>query len=417
MTHSTSDRPDSLRSTFFGRTALGILMVVFFLVPFAMRGARVSVQNMRNDVKDWLPAEFQETTDINWFWRHFLGERFVLASWDNCTADDESYKLMMAKLLPEVPPSLAGVDLEAMAEEAAAKVAAASGETAGSAAAGEAAKPDDPTALKLERGMHNVHLERPYPFIGDRLGLFFTGQDHYNWGGRKEKWVQGLKGLWYFLTPEGELYEWDGAKAPIAAFAGKAWRGISGTRLEAKRVATFTPEDAAWYYERPRRLDAQLFRSVTTGPTVLEGLTAEGGVLEGNEQEAQRRLQGSLFGKDGKTTALVLNFTEAGRSDLHRVMGRGMLGRPRGRLYDLAEECGVSMSQLHLGGPTVDNVAIDEEGTITLVRLVSLCVILGIGLSYACFRSISATLMVIFVGGVSAVASVELVGWSGATLD
>ena len=420
MTHSTSDRPGSLRSTFFSRTALGILMVVFFLVPFAMRGARVSVQNMRNDVKDWLPAEFQETKDITWFWRHFLGERFVLASWDNCTADDESYKLMMAKLLPEVPPSLVGVDFEAMAEEAAAKVAAASGNgAAGEGAAGEAAAPksDDPTALKLERGMHNVHLERPYPFIGDRLGLFFTGHDHYNWGGRKEKWVQGLKGLWYFLTPEGELYEWDGAKAPIAAWAGKLWRGFTGAPLEAKRVATFTPEDAAWYYERPRRLDAQLFRSVTTGPTVLEGLTAEGGVLEGNEQEAQRRLQGSLFGKDGKTTAFVLNFTEAGRLDLHRVMGRGMLGRPRGRLYDLAEECGVSMSQLHLGGPTVDNVAIDEEGTITLVRLVSLCVVLGIGLSYACFRSISATLMVFFVGGVSAVASIALVGWTGATLD
>ena len=90
MTHSTSPSSGSGRSTFFGRTALGILMIVFFLVPFAMRGARVSVQNMRNDVKDWLPSTFRETKEMDWFWKHFLGERFVVMSWDGCTGDDDS---------------------------------------------------------------------------------------------------------------------------------------------------------------------------------------------------------------------------------------------------------------------------------------------------------------------------------------
>ena len=37
---------------------------------------------------------------------------------------------------------------------------------------------------------------------------------------------------------------------------------------------------------------------------------------------------------------------------------------------------------LRLGGPPVDNIAIDEEGTVTLVRLVGYSVLVG-----ACFRT------------------------------
>lgn len=406
-----------MKRTFFARAALPILMIVFFFVPFALRGARVSVQTMKNDVRDWLPSTFAETREMNWFWKHFLGERFIIASWDGCTADDESYRLMLRKLKMEVPPSM---------QESVGEGAATEGEGASETSLGGQAPPlqatapvadDESPALADERGMHTLHLERPYRFIGDKLGLFFTGNDYRNWGHRDEKWVQGKDGLWYFITQDGNLYEWDGGKAPVASLAGKILRSVVGGQVEGKRVASFGPLDGSWYYENPRRLDAQLFRSLTTGPMVLKGLTGEGGVLRDNEPEAMARLTGSLFGPDGKTTCLMLVMSEAGRTDLHRTIGRGLLGRPRGRLYDLAEECGVSVEELHIGGPTVDNVAIDEEGSVTLVRLVTLCVILGVTLSYLCFRTITATIMVFFIGGISAVASIALVGWCHSTLD
>ena len=141
-----------MKSTFFGRRALLILLIVMFLVPFAFRGARVSLQSMRNDVKDWLPKTFKETAEMDWFWRHFLGERFVLASWEGCSADDESFKLLMKKLEVELPPSRrANVDGETVAQT--------DGET-------------DATPVATERAMHSVRLERPYDFVGDRLCLF-----------------------------------------------------------------------------------------------------------------------------------------------------------------------------------------------------------------------------------------------------
>ena len=83
------------------------------------------------------------------------------------------------------------------------------------------------------------------------------------------------------------------------------------------------------------------------------------------------------------------------------MIGRGLLGKPRGKLVDLAVESGVRAPSkppmmplarhvpttgkvLRMGGPPVDNVAIDEEGQITLVRLVGFSVLIGLGLGYLC---------------------------------
>ena len=69
-----------------------------------------------------------------------------------------------------------------------------------------------------------------------------------------------------------------------------------------------------------------------------------------------------------------------------------------------------------MGGPPVDNASIDEEGQITLGRLVGLSVILGVSLSYLSFRSFNVTLMVFFVGGVGALMSMAI-GYAGGIVD
>ncbi len=422
-----------MKQTFFGRWALPILMIVFFIVPFTLRGARVSVQSMKNDVRDWLPSTFVETREMAWFWKHFLGERFIVASWPNCREDDESYNAMLRRLAPQVPPSIqARLDAEASGavsdpstdqptdqatdQPSADESQASEAETATAASETATANASIKQADK-ERGMHSVSLQRRHEYIGDKLGLFFTGKDYRNWGNRDEKWVEGKGGLWYFLTPDGMLYEWSGGKSPVGALTAKIWRSVAGGEVEGKLVTSFGPVDGAWYYEDPRRLDAQLFRSVTTGPTVMAGLTGPGGVLEGNEKEARRRIEGSLFGKGSDLTCFMIVLSDEAAIDLHRVIGRGLMGKPLGRLYDFAALSGVATEEFHLGGPTVDNVAIDEEGSVTLMRLVSLCVILGVTLAYLCFRTISATIIIFFVGGISAVSSIALVGWCHQSLD
>jgi hypothetical protein len=80
-----------MKSDFFARRALLILCVLCFLIPFAMRGARMSWERMENNVKDWLPDTVEETKELAWFGQHFVGEQSsVLLTWEGCSENDES---------------------------------------------------------------------------------------------------------------------------------------------------------------------------------------------------------------------------------------------------------------------------------------------------------------------------------------
>ena len=81
--------------------ALLILTVFFFLIPSSFRAARLSLEQKENDVKDWLPSDFPETAELQWFADHFAGESFVLATWPGCTRDDQRLKILEQKLIHE----------------------------------------------------------------------------------------------------------------------------------------------------------------------------------------------------------------------------------------------------------------------------------------------------------------------------
>lgn len=140
-----------------------------------------------------------------------------------------------------------------------------------------------------------------------------------------------------------------------------------------------------------------------------------------------------------RLTCVMVTLTNLANDNLPFALGRGCLGQARGRLLVLAEESGIAApsapsmapppfnksnsiiapgtTPLRMGGPPVDNVAIDEEGTVTLVRLVGYSILLGIVLSYICFRSLKITMMVFVVGGSSAGLSMGIVWWTSGRVD
>jgi|694.fasta_scaffold00098_7 predicted RND superfamily exporter protein len=458
--------------------ALLLLMVVFFTVPFVLRGARMALQKTENNIKDWLPDSFRETEELAWFAKHFVSEQFILATWKGCTTDDQKLRLFVEKLRSE---QMVSKD-----------------------------RPDDD--FKRAR-----QLGTDYALLADQ-------SFHYNWGGEKEKWLVDEAGRWFYLTPEGKLYRWEG-KSNIVGYAFRNFQKLLGAfRLDGQFIASFGNSfgegDRNPFYRDPRLLTAPFFSRVQTGPDLVEELAGPGGPLHrtGNEtggrREALDRLTGTLFapvvpyGFDWKPesvkklvsaelvstfpkgweeklaqlvdetietklggdasklthadpkvlsqlwysffdamaipepprqTCVLVTLTEVGRRNLKNVLGRGMLGSPLGRINVLADQSGVSPpptpttlpppfswliakpaqseATLRMGGPPVDNVAIDEEGTITLVRLVGYSVFLGLVLSWICLRSVNLTLMVFFVGGVGAVASLAIVWWANANID
>ena len=459
----------------FGSVAVVILCVIFFIVPFALRGSKLALERVENNIKDWLPSDFPETKELNWFGEHFVGESFVLVTWEGCTEEDPRFELLTKKLRAEVVSDSAENFL--------------------------VGDPNDP--IEQTKAIERLRARQ----MGDRLELATTGDYYEDWGGRGERWLLGAQGQWYFITPQGELVRWSG-KSTVPGFVTR-WiaRVVTGRnqaqgQLEATLGEPSTAELTNEFFNDPRKLTARLFKTVSTGPETLAELSDYGGPLwpRGTELDddekavearktALERLTGTLFapavpddflwrpehlrsalsaeklaefptdweakfrrfvselierdyagdatllrdasltaqsghwdtffasiGVDppARETAAIVTLSDAGDRDLARAIGRDILQRPLGKLLDLAiNECGVPVADLRMGGPPVDNVAIDEEGMITLGRLIGWSAAIGLALSYLCFRSVKITIMVFFVGGVGAMTSLALVWWSG----
>lgn len=373
----------------------------------------MSLQRMTNRVKDWLPSDFAETADLEWFGQHFMGEQFVIVTWPGCSEDDPRYQ----KLVDRIQHQIAPPEFHEPTPQAA-------------RLAEIASKPFD--ALTLDE---RLMLDRQRAGeVGDQLGLCTVGDYFENWGQLGEKWLRGDHDLWYYITPKGELYRWTGRSNALNWMHREFQRTVMGrTRAEGELVSTFgfpsTPERPNEFHANPDLLMARFFKSITTGPGTLEQLSRKDGplwprgvddefVAAETHQKALERLKGGLFGADGKQTCIMLTLSEPAKRDLRRVLGRALMGRPLGRLLQIAvNECGISEEDLKLGGPPIDNVAIDEEGQITLVRLILLSAVVGIGLSLFLVRSIKVTGMLFIIGGLTAMNSLAIVWWTGGTVD
>jgi predicted RND superfamily exporter protein len=265
--------------TFYQRNALRILLVSALCWPPTMIGAYCALESNRNEVADWLPEQYAETTTFRWFRRHFANEQFILASWDGCTLDDHRLKSMTASLAAPRP--------------------------------------------------HERPADR---VVSDR-------------GGKNRK---------------------DG----------------SGTRDPSRR-RYFNDE-------------------VVTGRTLFDQLTSE--PIKLSQDEALERLQGTLIGDDGTTTCLVLTLTDEGKQ--HPREAVEIVRRIA------TDECAIPPDTLHLGGPPVDNVAIDDAGEQSLYRLAGLAAVIGLVISWWCLRSARLIVFVFSAGIYAAAASLAIVWWS-----
>lgn len=65
--------------------ALGVLLLAAFLAPLVVLFAARAVKSNRNDMSEWLPASYEETTQLHWFRDRFAADQFLVISWDGCT--------------------------------------------------------------------------------------------------------------------------------------------------------------------------------------------------------------------------------------------------------------------------------------------------------------------------------------------
>ena len=172
----------------------------------------------------------------------------------------------------------------------------------------------------------------------------------------------------------------------------------------------------------PNDIDAveakKYFKTVSTGRMLLDQLTQ--GSLD--YPAAIERLKGSVLGPDGRQTCVIVSLDPETTSKLKPILGRGQMrifrpNIPPGVLRRLIARVGIDDKDLHLGGPPVDNISIDEEGEKTLIRLAGFSGLLGLGLAWWSLRSVVLTLIVFGCSVSSAAASLGMIWATGETVD
>ena len=181
--------------------------------------------------------------------------------------------------------------------------------------------------------------------------------------------------------------------------------GITGSlakQLEARNLGTrraieaygdlrstpgITPKQATKVTKAVHEWVSPFKTPVLTGQRLVEQLQAR--YPELSDEEALSRLEGSLICKDHDKTCLVVTLSKASKGKKLRAT--------LDKIRQIAEDdCAIASDTLHMGGPPVDNVAIDVEGEKTLFRLAGLSAVVGLGISWLCFRSFRLTFLVFF---------------------
>jgi len=126
------------------------------------------------------------------------------------------------------------------------------------------------------------------------------------------------------------------------------------------------------------------FEPIVAGSTVLERLTAPPLALD--RQTAIERLTGMLVGPDGETTCLVIPFTPEGLADRRRAVDW---------IRDtLRKTATPSDDDLHLAGPVIENVTVDEASGDSLRLYGGPAAVIILGLTWWSLRSLRYALLV-----------------------
>ena len=198
---------------------------------------------------------------------------------------------------------------------------------------------------------------------------------------------------------ETRVYQWFQRHFGGEEFVLLSWEGCT---LDDDRLELLTRKLTAAIEQPATDDEPQLFAEVLTGPRIIERMT--GPPLNLSPEEVSQRLRGSLIGPDGRQTCLVLTLTEEGRTKARLSVDT---------IRHLAiEECGVPAADLHMGGPPVDNVAIDKAGETSLMRLAGLSAIIGLSMSWWSLRSGRLVALVMIAGVYSLLASMSIVWFS-----
>ena len=191
------------------------------------------------------------------------------------------------------------------------------------------------------------------------------------------------------------------------------------------------------------------FRSVMTGPRLVRLLEQSYAKTPQNRSEEEirdeilDRLNGTLVGPDKNSTAVIITLNsglkgggkkmlqliervkrisvECGLPDTTVVKTGSVATRMVNHVGDVLHEIAYGRSPktdaLILGGPPIDNAALDQEGTRTLFRLAAICAIISLTIALLCLHDFRLTMFVFWVAILAAGVALAMVSFTGGRCD
>lgn len=367
---------------FFNRNGFRIIMLVIFSLGLVWMGTKRTFLSNSNAVEDWLPGHYQETQEYRWFLDHFPFESYIVVSWDGCTLDDDRVELFAQKLVPT--------------------------------------QKIENFSLSSEEGPIRATLD--LTSAADRI--------------MDDTAASGV------IAPNPPLSEKIGAD-----------RRLPGAEAEEKTLPDKTPgqtaSSASNADSKSGGANAEYFRSVMTGPRLVRLLeetasrTSSGQSTQELHDEIVEKLKGTLIGPDGESTAMIITLNtgfkgggkkmqqlidricavsvECGLPDTAKVRTGSFAAKVGGALVDTVREIMYGRNPrtdgLILGGPPVDNAALDREGTETLLRLAGFCALISVTLAIICLKDLRLTAFVFWVSILSAGVALAMVSFTGGKCD
>jgi uncharacterized protein len=185
-----------------------------------------------------------------------------------------------------------------------------------------------------------------------------------------------------------------------------SWPGATLDDPRLARLAALLAPHAERPAATSRETERLWFREVYSGPGLLHELMAH--PPEVPRDVALRRLRGSLVGRDGRQSAVVVVLSPAGTEQRHEVVAL---------LRDRAEEAGVPPDDLHMGGPTIDSVSLDVESERSRNLLSLISVGVAFVLAWFCLRRVQLVVIVLASALLSTAAAVTVLHFTGGKLD
>jgi uncharacterized protein len=87
------------KRSFYQRYDRWICLAALLVTPALAYETYHVMQTGNNNVVDWLPKSFQQTTDLYWFNERFGIDAIMVLSWPGCTLDDERLDLLERRML------------------------------------------------------------------------------------------------------------------------------------------------------------------------------------------------------------------------------------------------------------------------------------------------------------------------------